>query len=552
MKCKMCGTAFVPGEDKFCEGCGMELPTVAATMSAPAQKSSTVLDTDDVVPASTTGPSNAVGRNSIQSSSNNTANSNNITTTNTTVNNTTTTIEDDTKKSIVCAVSGKRVLYIESVCCRGCEKDVSLEYYNENTRRCENCHKSYLQKYRDEYKQALESGGGIDRQERAELNVLAQQLFLTDDEIASIETELRNLKASEIENEATGFDDLFEMELSIVKQEIFKKNNLSSALIRLGDLFRQVQTNDEISCFYFLIKSIMSPGQYITNYESASYDEFWENYWLFIPYLRKGDHVKVMKSFRDNYAKFSDKKNEIYLAETVYLMMRFQVDQTDMLIENATNKITLIESISGNLLTKLYKSNSQLLDAFDYGLSKFSDLTPPNEPGMKEYHLFFLNHLYKIESEVPSQASKSIPIEEAPIAQSAPSIPSAPQVVSTPPLPSTASIPSAPPTLKVPGAPPVPKAPVASPQPAAAKPMVPGMPPAPTAPPAVKLPGAPPSPSTPPAVKVPGMPPTPTAPPAPKAPEPKLSVPPMPKVQAAPSQGPKLPGGPNVPMPGKR
>ena len=72
MKCKMCGTAFVPGENKFCEGCGMELPTDVATMSAPAQKSSLALDTDDVVPVSTSGPSNTVGRNSIQSSSNNT------------------------------------------------------------------------------------------------------------------------------------------------------------------------------------------------------------------------------------------------------------------------------------------------------------------------------------------------------------------------------------------------------------------------------------------------------------------------------------------------
>lgn len=512
MKCKMCGTEFVPGENKFCESCGMELPTgAAAAMQTPSSKSAPAFDSDDIVAAPpTTGPSNTVGRNSIQSSSNNTSNSNNITTTNTTVNNTTTTIEDDTKKSIVCAVSGKRVLYIESVCCRGCEKDVSLEYYNENTRRCENCHKAYLQQYREAYKVALESGGGIDRQERAELNILAQQLFLTDEEKSEIETELRNVKATEIENDASGFDDLFEMELSIVKQEIFKKNNLTSALLRLEDLFKQIQTNDEISCFYFLLKAIMVPGQYVANFESATYDEFWENYWLFIVYLKKGDHVKVMKTFRDNYAKFSGRKNEIILSETVYLLMRFQVDQSDMLIENAANKLALVENISGNLLTKLYKSNSQLLDTFDHGLLKFTDLTPPNEPGMKEYHLFFINHLYKIEAEAPKSSPQEAPV----VAKSF-----------TPPSASTPT--------------PTPVAP------AAVKPPVPGVP---------KMPAPPPAPNTPP---VPGqksgpvLPQGPTTPNTPPVPGQK-SGPVLPQGPSVPSQGPKLPPTPSVPLPGKK
>ena len=98
MKCKLCGTNFIPGEDKFCQSCGRELPQITAPAENPEE------DTKNA------GPNTAIGKNSILSNSQiNTSNTTNTTT----VNNTT--VEDDTKKTIVCAVSGKRVLYTESI-----------------------------------------------------------------------------------------------------------------------------------------------------------------------------------------------------------------------------------------------------------------------------------------------------------------------------------------------------------------------------------------------------------------------------------------------------
>jgi hypothetical protein len=98
----------------------------------------------------------------------------------------------------------------------------------------------------------------------------------------------------------------------------------------------------------------------------------------------------------------------------------------------------MIESISGNLLTKLYKSNSQLLETFDYGLSKFADLTPPNEPGMKEYHLFFLNHLYKIVPEAPKVEMKTVVEPSLPVAPQESTRPVAPQELARPVAPQEA------------------------------------------------------------------------------------------------------------------
>jgi hypothetical protein len=385
MKCK-CGTNFVSG-DKFCQACGRELPIIQEPVAKTVQES-------EELPAEKDGLSTTIGRNSILSNS-----QIHNTHTTTTVNNTT--IEDDTKKSIVCAVSGKRVLYIESACCRVCNKDVSLDFYNEKTRRCDNCHQDFLQKYTVSYQSAFESGGGIDRHERAELDILAKQLQLTDQEKLSIESEVRSTKAAVQMEDDPEFSDLFEIELTIVKKDLFTKNDLSSALLRLKQLFDQVQTNDEISCMYFLLKALKSPDMYVTNYEGASYDEFWENYWLFIAYINKGDSTKAMTTFRDNLKKFPEKRDMIYLSEVVYLIIRFQLEQSDGLIEIADKKLNLIESVPGNFLTKLYKSNEKLLSCFDYGALKFVNIVPPEEPGLKQYFNFFISHLYKIPPELP-------------------------------------------------------------------------------------------------------------------------------------------------------
>jgi len=453
MKCKMCGTAFVTG-DKFCQSCGRELPAIQEPVSKSVQANDDDAKEKDAL-------STSIGKNSILSNSQ-------IHTTNTTTTVNNTTIEDDTKKSIVCAVSGKRVLYIESACCRVCNKDVSLDYYNEKIRRCDNCHQEFLQKYRSAYQEALESGGGIDRHERAELEILSQQLQLTEKEKATIETEIRNSKASLQSEDDSDLSDLFEIELAIVKKELFKKNDLSSALLRLKQIFDQVQTNDEISCLYFLLKSLKSPDMYVTNFEGAVYDEFWENYWLFIAHINKGDHTKGMVSINNNKKKFPDKKSIITLSEIVYLIMRFQLEQNDVLIDTANEKFSMIESVSGDLLTKLYKSNEKLLGCFDYGLLKFVNVSPPDEPGIKEYFSFFTNHLYKIPPEVPKTAPVSpnpIKVAATPVVAPSTTVSGPPPIISAPPSniqnkPNKISKPDVSNDKKIPTIPSIPKLPI--------------------------------------------------------------------------------------------
>jgi hypothetical protein len=390
MKCS-CGSVILPGE-LFCQECGAKAPR--SEEIAPKSYASE----DEALPAGS-GPNTAIGKNSILSNSQ-------INTTNTTVNNTT--IEDDTKKSIVCAVSGKRVLYIESVCCKGCNKDVSAEYYNELTRRCENCRQDDLQQYRVAFDAAM-SGNGVDRFERSSLDLLANKLHLSAAEKIQIEEEIKAQFTTQAGEDFSELDDLFELDFMDAKKEILKKNDLSSALLKLKQIYDQVQTNDEVSCYYFLIKALKNPAVYIANFEAKSFEDYWENYWYFLAQLANGDKDrKGYNNFKQNHTKHSNRKDEIILSEVVYFLVIYQSSQNDGYISKANDKLLEIENISSGLLTKLFKTTHQLLTNFDYVDQRFLKLDAPDEPGLREYFIFFINQLYKISPATPAYVAAPV------------------------------------------------------------------------------------------------------------------------------------------------
>ncbi len=402
MKCS-CGSVIFPGE-LFCQDCGAKAPRLEEVTPK------SLAAEEEMLPMGS-GPNTAIGKNSILSNSQ-------INTTNTTVNNTT--IEDDTKKSIVCAVSGKRVLYIESVCCKGCNKDVSAEYYNDLTRRCENCRQEDLQQYRTAFDAAM-SGNGVDRFERSSLDLLANKLQLTSAEKTQIEEEIKAQFTTRAGEAFSELDDLFELDFMDAKKEILKKNDLSSALLKLKQIYDQVQTNDEVSCYYFLIKALKNPAVYIANFEAKSFEDYWENYWYFLAQLANGDKDrKGYNNFKQNHTKHGNRKDEIILSEVVYFLIIYQSSQNDGYISKANDKLLEIENLSSGLLTKLFKTTQQLLTNFDYVDQRFLKLDAPDEPGLRDYFIFFINQLYKIPPATPSFKAVPVgnPVDEQPAVKS--------------------------------------------------------------------------------------------------------------------------------------
>jgi hypothetical protein len=342
------------------------------------------------------------------------------------------------------------------------------------------------------------STGGIDRHERAQLDILANSLHITENEKLEVEQEVKNNHVNKANSDFSELDDLYELDFMDAKKDILVKNDLSSALLKLKQIYDQVQTNDEVSCLYFLIKALKNPTAYIANYEAKSFEDYWENYWYFLAQLANGDNQrKGAKSFSQNHSKYPNKRDEIVLSEAIYRIVAYQNSNNESYIEKANDKLVEIESISASFLLKLYKSTKQIILNYDPVDQKFTNLTPPDEPGMREYFLFFVNHLFKIAPEVPKVEAPAAKTVAAPVA---PKLPTRPSEVlqSPPPVPTPSPKPMA-----------GPKLPSLPPQPAAKQAPGPSQPKLPTLPPGVKpantgpkLPQIPTLPPTPPNNKV--------------------------------------------------
>ena len=205
--CPKCGTQ-VPDDARFCTNpdCECELPkreAKPAPAPAPASKPA-------AAPASTPSPagmagfggneSNRTKIGAVQSYSDSSTTTTNNTTNNTT--NTTTTnisniITDDTKKSVVCEISGKKILVTSSVVCPVCNKTVAEQYYIEEKLRCTKCEESALTAYQKYYAEMTANSRVIDVELRSILDKKAESLKLTSDQIKEIEFKIRKNAGSQ-------------------------------------------------------------------------------------------------------------------------------------------------------------------------------------------------------------------------------------------------------------------------------------------------------------------------------------------------------------------
>ena len=95
-------------------------------------------------------------------------------TTNTTNISNITQIEDDTKKSVVCEISGRKVLVTSSVVCPMCGKTVAEQYYDESKLRCALCEKKAVEAYENFYKEMTSGSRVIDKELRSVLDSKAK------------------------------------------------------------------------------------------------------------------------------------------------------------------------------------------------------------------------------------------------------------------------------------------------------------------------------------------------------------------------------------------
>ena len=341
IKCPLCGKDVVPesfsGKD-FCPECGNEIVVSApveavapeSTPSPAAEGSAAVIrDGMGIIENSR----NKVG--AVESFSDNSV-------TNHTTNNTTniTNISDDTKKSVVCEISGKKVLVTSSVQCPVCGKTVSTQYYDEEKLRCVECEKRAVAQYEKHYLEFAKDARVIDKDIREVLDGKAKALKLTQLQVKEIELRLRKVHSGK------------EAHLSEIKQKDFDRSIAQmydekvtpDVIFEKIAAYAKVTDDDAVQCWYHVIWAAYKEKQYISELENATVDNYWQQYWAFVAYAGAGNIAAAVDAVDTLRNKYPEKINDVILAQTYLGVFQYMDSEDDSYLFDSDH---YFESISG-------------------------------------------------------------------------------------------------------------------------------------------------------------------------------------------------------------
>ena len=165
------------GNKNFCPECEVEIIGASEAPKSEPQKPSTPAQTPAKEQSSGHSIKDGMGMieenrtkiGAVETFSDNSV-TNHTHTTNTTNISNITQIADDTKKSVVCEISGKKVLVTSSVVCPVCGKTVSEQYYDEGKLRCQLCEQKAVEAYERFYSEMVSGTRVIDSELRSVLD----------------------------------------------------------------------------------------------------------------------------------------------------------------------------------------------------------------------------------------------------------------------------------------------------------------------------------------------------------------------------------------------
>lgn len=340
VKCPHCGKNVTPesfsGKD-FCPECGNEIVNAAPVQPAGAPESSAPSDNGAAVIRDGMGiienARNKVG--AVESFSDNSV-------TNNTTNNTTniTNISDDTKKSVVCEISGKKILVTSSVQCPVCGKTVSNQYYDEEKLRCVECEKRAVSEYEKYYTDFTRGVRVIDRELREVLDGKAKSLKLTALQVKEIELKLRKANSGK------------EAHLSDIKQKDFERTIAQMVEEKVTPdvvfdkiaAYAKITEDDAVQCWYHAIWATYKEKEYIEALKNATIDDYWQIYWAFVAYASVGDIAGAVDAVDTAKSKFPEKINDIILAQAYLGACQYLDSEDDAYAIDAGH---YVESITG-------------------------------------------------------------------------------------------------------------------------------------------------------------------------------------------------------------
>lgn len=375
VKCLNCGKEVTPeafGGKNFCPECGNEIMETApvaqthadepASTATPAEGAAVIKDGMGIIENTRTkvGAVDTFSDNSV---------------TNNTTNNTTniTQITDDTKKSVICEISGKKVLVTSSVQCPVCGKTVSNQYYDEDKLRCTECEKRAVKEYEKYYAEFTKDVRVIDKDLREVLDGKAKALKLTALQVKEMELKLRKANAGKDAH----LSDIKKKDFERTIVQMYQEKITPEMAFTKVSAYAKITEDAAVQCWYHAIWAICNPKEYVDALKNATVDEYWQNYWAFAAYAKLDDIAGAVDAVDVAKEKFPENVNDIILAQAYLGACQYFSSEDEAYVSDAYSYFESIQGVDSECLKFHYERFEELDNVFapdDFGCLNVASL----------------------------------------------------------------------------------------------------------------------------------------------------------------------------------
>ena len=425
VKCLHCGKEVIPesfGGKNFCSECGNEIievaapaPVESAPADVPSEGASVIQDGMGIIENTRTkvGAVDTFSDNSV---------------TNHTTHNTTniTHVSDDTKKSVVCEISGKKVLITSSVQCPVCGKTVSIQYYDEEKLRCTECEKRAVKEYEKYFVEFTKDARVIDKDLREILDAKAKSLKVTELQVKELELKLRKANSGK------------EAHLTEIKKKDFERTIVQlyqekitpeSAYSKVS-AYAKITSDPAVQCWYHVLWAVCNPKEYVESLKNATVDEYWQNLWAFAAYAKLNDIASAIDAVDIAKEKYPENVNDIILAQAYLGVCQYFSSEDEAYLQDSGSYFQSVSSPESDCLFFHYERFEELYNVMasdDYDILNVTTLlltrkvtkgypfSGPTRPALSPDH----RDVNKSES-VVAQAVASRQEQKVPAAQQTP------------------------------------------------------------------------------------------------------------------------------------
>ena len=353
------------GNKNFCPECEVEIIGASEAPKSEPQKPSTPAQTPAKEQSSGHSIKDGMGMieenrtkiGAVETFSDNSV-TNHTHTTNTTNISNITQIADDTKKSVVCEISGKKVLVTSSVVCPVCGKTVSEQYYDEGKLRCQLCEQKAVEAYERFYSEMVSGTRVIDSELRSVLDEKAKSLKLSPVQIKEIEIKLRKAASDKQDR----LSDIQQKDLNRTLNMLMTDKIDVVACLNKVSVYAKLTDDSQVQCWFRLLSAIAAPDNYLQDMKNASVDDYWQTYWSFLAAMKAKKTTEAVICIDSAKKKYPEKINDITLALAYLEVMQYVTSQDESYLQDARNDYACVTETESPCLQEFAGRLGTLLD----------------------------------------------------------------------------------------------------------------------------------------------------------------------------------------------